>query len=492
MRLKSLFFALVLLVGTIVSADGLNRPSNSARILTWLNNPDEIVYIAGDGEVIALDVDLPNRFAYAEPCSEQATSPDGRFFTFFAGSVQNGGSLYMVQNADDPVEFAEGVSWRACLGMGTFQYSPDSRQVGYINFDTVNDNTIPSGTLTIRRTNAIQNTTFTAEKVAAFALEDDRVVFVDVTTNGRAIIYQRPTGGETQEIIQLYTDSPNCTFLGAHLSVVDDNTLLLILGQSNRCSTNRWAAYRIDETIPSATRIISGNTGVPAAPGSQIASTTQTLVGLSSANSFYVFYPSGTQGRHTSNLQVVDRVRLDSPDVAASDMVMPSRGSTAASTPVVSLNRAYAAMVNQTADVDSTIYLFSLGNSTRDPIRIDGGSIGETISSMVFSADSRQFVYVSGGINGAENGLYRVTIDDAQSGVSGNRVERGNYAAPMVISPDGNYVALGQWQGSGNDRYVSLIAVELKNGEATELFEGRAIPSDRETERLAVPLSWRR
>lgn len=491
MRLIRLFFLLVLLMGIGVSADVVSRPSDSARILTWLTNPDEIVYIAGDGEIISLDVDLPNRFNYAEPCTEQATSPDGKFFTFFAGNINSGGSLFMVEDTDDPVEFATDVSSRACLGMGSFQYSPDSSQVGYIDYEPIGDS-IPNGTLSIRRTNALQNITFTAEKVAAFVLQNDRVLFVDVTTNGRAIIYERRTGGESEEVMQLFTDSSSCTFDGAHISVVDDNRLLLVLGQSSGCRTNRWAAYLIDESVPSATRVLSGDTGSRGSTA-QIAASTQSLIGMSSTDNLYVLYPSGLQGTYTSHLSVIDRVLLDAPEPTASNMIIPNRNTQniRAANPVISQNRTYTAIVDQTADVDSTIYLFSLGS----PVQVDGGSLGDTISGMTFSRDSRYLVYVSGGVDGSENGLYRVNVGDAESGVAGNRIERGNYVVPMVISPDGNYVALGQYMPIAGDSYIDLIAVELSNGEATELFEGGRVTDGRippETKRRAIPLSWRR
>ena len=53
---------------------------------------------------------LPNRVNYAGPCTEQATSPDGKFFTFLAGNISSGGSLFMVEDTDDPVEFVRNLT----------------------------------------------------------------------------------------------------------------------------------------------------------------------------------------------------------------------------------------------------------------------------------------------------------------------------------------------------------------------------------------------
>ena len=132
-----LMFVLVARI-TAMSANAQEEP---IKILAWvgsgtgpdehsISEPGQIVYLTSDGQIEVL-FDLPQGTNRVIPCTEQATSPNGRHFAFYVGNET--GSLYQVDGADLPVEVDRGVSAMSCVGMGTFQYSPDSGRFGFID-----------------------------------------------------------------------------------------------------------------------------------------------------------------------------------------------------------------------------------------------------------------------------------------------------------------------------------------------------------------------
>ena len=98
--------------------------------LTTSGSPRQLALMDRAGAVLPI-MDIPEDATRVVPCGDKATSPDGRFFAFYVGG--DAGTLYLMDGANSPVQ-VDDAEYLVCLGNGTFQFTPDSRRFGYIDF----------------------------------------------------------------------------------------------------------------------------------------------------------------------------------------------------------------------------------------------------------------------------------------------------------------------------------------------------------------------
>ncbi|MCL4255646.1 MAG: hypothetical protein KJ043_17950, partial [Anaerolineae bacterium] len=205
-------------------ADGVSMTSMSTEargILATMNDRGET------GEIFA----MPTNISRVIACTEQAASPNRRFFAFYIGGIT--GKLYVMDGGAPPKEY-DTTAPLTCLGLGTLQYSPDSNRIGYITFagDAV-DKKMPTG-IYIQRETGNGNEQFRLDNVAAFDLTNGATALVTVfaDNNGQfkeAAILHR-TGGNPEEVTPIFADE-GCQFRSARATFAGDNRLAVLIGQ---------------------------------------------------------------------------------------------------------------------------------------------------------------------------------------------------------------------------------------------------------------------
>jgi hypothetical protein len=451
-------------------------------------NPGKIVALYGDGTVTEL-LNLPAGITRLNACGERATSPDGRFFAFYAGG--DTGSLYFVDGVNAPSSLAE-VNALTCLGMGTFLYSPDSQRLGYINYAAdASSSEFPVGALVVADTvNPANQTTF--ENVTAFDLATGLVSFVsgfadsqgDVTEAG---IFVWAGDGNPSEISTLFADN-GCEFRSASLAFVTTEQLIVNLGQRCNGSRTTWALYSVDIDGRAAGLELSGN-----AVGSYFAaSRPNTVIVAPDGETAYFTYPDGL-AQNTVTLRAISLTDMEASDTLAANAIMPRFVAgrpfdvTANARPVISPDERWFAIVTNNGNNEAAINILDLNMPELPPLTISAGNRGDTISSMAFTADSAQLLFVSGGNDGGNNSLFTVNLATSID----SRVVRGRFDMPLVVASDNAVAAIPNWQSEPENR-LTLVGVNLLGNDSTILYDGATFDGDALINRRFVyPLSWR-
>jgi hypothetical protein len=144
MKRQLLFILLLLMSVTVVYPQGAEDAPLPTNVLTWTeagpapaqsspSTAGELGLMDAEGTFTAL-MDVPDQTSRLMACGEEATSPDGSMFAYYVGL--DAGTLYLMHGSDAPVVLDPDVHALACVGGGTFQFSPDSARLAYIAFET--------------------------------------------------------------------------------------------------------------------------------------------------------------------------------------------------------------------------------------------------------------------------------------------------------------------------------------------------------------------
>ena len=458
--------------------------------------PGQIVFLNQSGET-SIVLNLPQGTSRVEPCSEQAASPDGNFFAFFIGGES--GALYTLDNTYTLREVNPSVSATACAGMGAFQYSPDSARLGYINFpsDAITGS-VPAGWLHVQNT-ADAEEHIHEEEVAAFDLADDALAFVSVYTNPQgeadeAAIFHHKDGATTE--VSTLVGTEGCLFHSAAITLAGNDRIYVVMGQ--RCNQTGWGwtLYVVDAVNFTANQVMSDTFNGQYFPDTR----TNTLTLSPDGALAYLTYPDGLT-RFTTHMQRISLASFvaDDPPFPVSNIEMPRYNARPTYDapddnvrPVFSPDGNWLAVVTRNANNESALNLIELGTPDLPPLVIEAGARGDTISSMAFTPDSRQLLFVSGGHDKNNNRLNVLDLA-TETQIPG---PRGRFARQMAVSPDGRAAALADWRVSETpDQPDSLdvVVFDLETQQKTPLFNSADILDGQNTDRRFVYLlAWRR
>lgn len=482
-------------------SEGDTGISGEDRVLAWIgaapapgqqsaSAPGQIVWINGNGRTETL-FDLPTGTSRVNACGEQATSPDGRYFAFFAGG--DSGSLYLVDGTRDPREVRT-MSALGCNSVGSFQYTPDGERFAVIDFEPdAASSDFARGFLYVYATADAEQIT-RLENVSAFDMSDSGLALVgfftdseDRATEAAVSIWQ---DGEPDEIATLFAGN-GCQFSSGQVVFTGPDSLAVVVGQTCSGSGTGWAFYTVDISTGTANRALEGTTA-----GSFFSyARTNGLYTQPGGGIVYYTLPDGL----TANTVSVRAALLD--DLADGDDlirsgVMPRFSNrpydpARSAPPVVSPDGRWAAIASSDANGNAAVSVLDLSDSSLRPFSIRAGSAGDTVSSMAFTADSAQLLFVAGGNNGGDNSLFAL---DLASGVE-SRVTRGHFVE-VVPAPDHSAVGVSAWafpDDPNQPMYMTLDIIALPGGETDTLATGATITEDGRVQdrHFVYPLSWR-
>ena len=455
-------------------ADGL-RPGELANG----GERGSLVLMNGAGEVVETVLELPANAINAGACTENAVAPDGSAFAYYVGN-DTSGTVY-VMDRDGNTAAISNQGRRSCLGLGTLQWVEGSSAFALLDADPVDNTQMVQGTLTVYEAADAEQTRFERDNVAAYDLSGDDIALVEVF-NDYVTIY---AGGydTLSEVTRLYSARENCAFRASDITYVDDGTLAVLMGQ-NCTGLNTWDLYRVDIASRSANRVLRETSR--AGFFSQAASTHLLTTG---GGTVYAGTPDGLLGNFSSELRRINMSNASADDVAFDFIVAPRQpAGTFSAAPRFSPDGNTAALVRQTADVQSTLLIVDL--TTPEAVtEISGGSAGNTIAAVTFAGNDTLY-YLVGGVDGADTLLRRVDLSSGDA----DDVVRGNFVPPLVIAPEGDEaLLLNRDLTDADDPFFDLVAVNLDDGSISTVYSGIELDDAGEivTQQFASPLWWR-
>ena len=499
MRRLFIVLGVLLMFVTTLSAQDNNPLRGEDRILVWIadavapanvnsNNPGQIALMDGTGAIEPL-LDLPIGTDRVLPCTTQPTSPDGNHFAFYYGT--DIGVLNLVTGTETFIPIDTDFHAMGCVGNGTFQYTPNSKFIGYIDFPPgANQEDVAEGTLHL-----VNTTTYATEQsfedVFSFFLQDSQVHFVTLIGNStgnktEAAIVE--WDGQVDREIATLVSNEGCKFISSNIRAYLEDKYVVAMVQ--RCSNVRrpriWQLYIVDANNRSATLTLEGE------PVGQYFSFSRTNALYAAPNSPVVFMtiPDGL-------INVTVDVLLTDPDNGVANTqvdsyaIMPRFSNTPYAydnnhPPVLSTKGNFLALSRSDPNNVVSVYLLDM-NSPELSLDFPEPDRGNRVSEILFSQDSRQVIYVAGGSGGNSNSVFGINLE------TGNnfRIRRGRYGQG-VISPDGEKLALMNWQLFGaNPVYLSLVILDIESTAENLIFEGAEIIDDEPKNlRFAYPLMW--
>lgn len=458
--------------------------------------PGEIALMNGAGEITPL-LSLPEGTRYVEACGEEATSPNGEYFAFYAGI--DTGDLYLMRNQNTPVKLNTnfGVLRTACLGAGSFQYSPDSARLAYVSFEpgSATDD-FADGFLKVFETGS-GNLVYELESVVAFDLSNELLAFLQFFTDDRGeadeVAVYLWDGSARREIATIIPeDRERCKFVSGSVQVLADGKVAVILGQDCLRTDvhTAWQLYIVDPAQRSATlaasnRITNGVTG-----GYQSFARTNVQYITPAGDTFLFTVPDAITA-NTASLYQVSASALSPAPLVDRQVVYPGNTTPANSTPRISLDGRWLAVVETSPNADNTLKIFDLNDLSAAPITFQAGSRGDVIASVAFTSDSNRLLAVVGGDDGTNNSIVAFNLESG----SNFRVERGRFDKLMVVSPSGDEIVIGDTrilEDPQEPSYLNLVSINVDTAAQTTLFEGAVVVDGKvESQSFAVPLAWR-
>lgn len=473
------------------------------RLLVWVGRgsepgqqsadaPGQLLMVRGTG---ATDVvmALPRGTSRVLACGEQATSPDGRHFAFFAGG--DSGSLYLMDGIDTPQEVRE-MNALGCGSVAAFQFSPDSERYGVIDFepDAINS-TFAHGFLYIYETGSNRQV-IRFENVAAFDISDDMLAYVGFFADrqGRAVeagISLWDGSEEPEEVTTLFAE-PGCQFASGQIVFTGEQTVAVLMGERCPDSVMRWTLHTVDGAAGAAALALSGQTG-----GSYLSyARTNGLYAAPDAGGVVYTLPDGLSANSVS----VRRADLSSAEPGADLVrygVMPRYTSRPYdpdlnTSPAIAPDGNWVAVASSDPDANVAVNVFDLRSPDAAPIVINGSSRGDRVVSMAFTPDSSTLLFVTGGSDGGDNSLFAL---DLTTGVE-TRVTRGHFVQ-LVPSPDNDVVGVSAWDFPDDPReprFMILEVIALEDGAANTLARGALLTEAGQVQdrHFIYPLAWRR
>jgi len=494
-------FSLILFSGTVSLAQESPIPAGD-QLLVWIGagseagrhgsqNPGQLAFLDGNGVITPISA-VPQQSTRVIPCGNTATSPDGNTFAFYMGN--DTGLLYIMQGTNPPVIVNDALHAMACVGNGTFQFTPDSSRFAYLDYDdNVNTANYPKGWLRVYNT-ADASLLQSFENVTTFDINNENAAFVVFFTDNQQLAVEAAItlwDGTTDREVATLTAEENCLYTDATIEVLPDGRLAAVMGY--RCTigdgSTRWQFYVIDPDSRSATLIAQD-----AMPGRYFNfSRTNNIFTSSDGSVLYFTVPDGLTN-YSVALATMDI------DTAAAQIILPNQTimprlnqnpyARENPPPAFSNDGRWMVAAQNTPNNEATLTAVDLDAPDLPPIQLSAGERGDIISMMAITPDSSRVAYVAGAAGGADNSLFAL---DLLTGVE-FRVKRGRYDRG-VMSPDGTHVAVVNWQVVDDDLppFQALTLVELDTSVEQTLWEGGEIVDDELTnQQFIYPLSWRR
>lgn len=483
---------------------------NNGHILVWVgagpsaeqrtpSTSGQVAYLNGDGSLRTL-INLAPNVAGVTRCGNQATSPDGRYFTFFVSAPQAGadsGTLYQVNGTGEPQRVLD-IEGLTCAGNGALRYAPNSQRFAFIDYEPVSERAeFAVGTLRLFDAgNLREGVRF--DNVTAFDLRDELLAHLSLFTNTRgdadeaAVMVWR--GSDTaDEITALYAEQ-NCRFTSGQIAIVSETQLAAVMGQ--RCASGdtrtRWQFYTIDTANRTATLALADYQAGGYSPYTR----TNNLISTGDSSTL-LFTPADGLTRNTTAMIAVDMDNLSADNVIVrSGAVMPAWtpfrfALPTNAAPAFSLDGRWLALVLSTG-TSASIGLIDLQAPAQIPVQIPLPDGGDSVSYLEFSLDSTKLYYVARGRGGADNSVFRVDM----STLNEERVQRGNFGAG-VVAPDSLGAAVVQYRQTEGARvmsYVDLVYVKDDRTAPVTLYKGLITDASSRPSgaNFISPLSWRK
>lgn len=500
---KGLIVVALLTMMTIMSAaQEDNMLPDGNHILAWvapgddlgaydLNSPGQLVFFNPDGSTTPI-FDLPTQTTRVVPCGDQATSPDGEHIALFVGETNDIGTLYLMHGTDPELHtISTDLNAMACVGLGTFQYSPDSSRLAYLDYagDFGSD---VSATAFLRIYDAeTQERIESFENVAAFNLTDTGANIISFFDDNDGLAVEVAflvwDGTRDREVATLFADEENdCYYTSASLATLPDDTMAAVMGYRCRNTGTQWQLYRIDPANRSATQVAFEEMGLAFASFARA----NVIIPTNSPDTVFFTRPDGFAA-DTVSLQIYDGANVN--QFAAGSIKMPRLAvrpyDISNHAPVFSPDGSWLAMSReQGGEVD--LLLVDLDMPNLPPIEIAAGRQGDIISEILFSPDSPRVFFVAGAERPGNNALFEA---DLTTGTA-SRFDRGRFAQG-VISPDGDAIAIVNWEviDEGEPEVLTLIVMNTTSGAVATLYEGADVTDGDVTNlSFAYPLAWRR
>jgi hypothetical protein len=495
------------------------------------STPGQIGLMDGTGAITPL-LDLPAGTSYVQPCTESATSPDGRHFVFYVGKESGDddqGEVYLVTGQNAPVSIrnlaTDPLLRTVCLGNGTVQYSPDSSKLGYIAFEPGSGtDDFADGFLKIYDI-ATGNFVFTRESVTAFDVIANQVAFVNIFTNENgeadeiAVQIWDEARGADAEVASLRPDAfeapegripTRCKYESASVNYLADGRLSVIVGQScfggpaAEVNTS-WILYIVDITDLSnistsrvaEARILDGSTG-----GYQAFARTNGQFNTPDGGGLLFSVPDAITA-NTASLVYMPLDTLEPRLLVENQMVFPGTTSTNNAIPQLSLDGRWLAAVQTSVNNEARLLVYDMNmvnDPSYQPYQFIPPSAGDKIQAIEFTQDSsRVYIIIGGDEGGAQGGENAITGINLADGSSFN-VERGRFSEALVVSPDGSELVVHDYKRLEDPTqpvYMNTLSITLDGpfSEIVELFVGADIlpdgTIDEDNMRFAAPLAWR-
>lgn len=498
MKRLLLYLLLLLLNVSLVQPQGSDDAPMPVNVLTWTEAGPSPAQSSPStaGELGLMDsagtftsfMEVPAQTSRLRPCGDEALSPDGSLFAFYVGLDR--GTLYLMRGSDAPMVLDDDVQGLACLGGGTFQFSPDGARMAYIAYESdASASEFADGFMHVLDAASLDEQLLT-QNVTAFDLVDDGLAYVSFFTNQRneadeaAVTWWNGSG--EREVATLRPDE-NCRYTSASIGVMQDASLLVVLG--HRCTSGdtrtSWQLYSVDPESRSA--ILAASDFQPGQFAAYTRSNQITVLPDGASALFTV--PDGV----TANTVALMQVNLS--DFSTTELLQRlalyptlNRGDNAF--PQHSSDGRWLALVSTTPNAQNTLLVYDLADLSVAPVALSAGSAGDVILDMAFSANNERLFFLAGSANG-DNSLVAV---DLASG-SDFRVKRGRFAPGMAVSPDGSSVVVMDWQVLEDETqppYLNTVAIDVDSGAETTLFEGAEIVDGEVTDQhFARPILWR-
>ena len=454
--------------------------------------PGQLVWIDSEGNFESF-MELPPQTSQVMTCGQTAAlSPDGESLAFYVG--QDVGTLHILRDTDSLFVVDTDFHAMGCVGIGTFEFFPDSSKFAYIDYAPNSlDGTYGEGTLRVYNSATFEQIR-NFERVTSFDIEGDDLAYIRFFMNDSNEAVEAAIvmwDGETdREVATLFSET-DCAFNSAGIKLLSTGKIVGVMG--HRCdrgdSRTNWQYYLIDPENRTATQITQSPQ-----PGRFFAfSRTNSVFASPDGSATYFTIPDGITN-HTVTVAVADMTNMSINTVVPQNVVMPrftNNPYAAENHPTIqSPDNVWLSMVQNTADDEATLSLYDLSQPGLPSIDVSAGERGDQIVEMAFTPDSQQVIYVAGGENGGDNSLWGLDL------ATGNnfRIRRGQYGWG-VLSPDGERIALMNWVPIENNLppYATLVIVDIESSEETLLFQGGELVNDDLTAvRFALPIAWRR
>ncbi|MCK6577011.1 MAG: hypothetical protein L6Q98_02770 [Anaerolineae bacterium] len=444
----------------------------------------QIALIGTDGAISTL-LEFPDTGRPAAACGERATSPDGQLFAFYVGDDR--GALYMMRGAQPPVALGE-IEYLACLGMGTFRYSPAGGRFAYLDYvfgAALND--FADGVLRIYdSTSLAQVASF--EDVVAYDLGDNDAAFLRFYASAEGIADEAAVifwdGANERELATLLPTEEGCRFTSGQIVRVGGDPLLVM---GHRCTrgdtTTHWQLYSVSVEEGSVTLIDSDSQ-----PGSFVTfARTNVMFSSPDGETVYFTVPDGVTA-YTVAVAAIQLSQLAEPASlsivvpVARQAVFPNYSGTTNAAPRFAPDGRWLAAVVTSPDGDNQLVLMELDAPEDAPLTVGAGARGDLIPAFAFSALSERLYYVAGG---DDNALYAL---DLASGAE-RRITRGQFVDALVVQGDRAAVLERRLEEQPPAEFVDLVLVNLGDGSRRIVFRSEPVAGGGST--IAVPLTWR-